>query len=62
MGSKLRAFISFDVDHDDGAKTMLAGQAKHEDSRFDFKDNSVKEPLTGDWKERSGAVWKTWTS
>ncbi len=26
--SKTRAFISFDVDHDEGTKTMLAGQAK----------------------------------
>lgn len=31
---------------------MLAGQAKHEDSPFDFKDASVKEPLAGDWKEK----------
>lgn len=47
-----RAFISFDVDHDEGAKTMLAGQAKLPDSLFEFKDNSVKEHLTGDWKEK----------
>ncbi len=47
-----RAFISFDIDHDEGAKTMLAGQAKLPDSPFDFKDNSVKEHLTGDWKEK----------
>jgi hypothetical protein len=31
---------------------MLAGQAKHEDSPFDFTDASVKEHLTGDWKEK----------
>ena len=31
---------------------MLAGQAKLPDSPFDFKDNSVKEHLTGDWKEK----------
>jgi hypothetical protein len=31
---------------------MLAGQAKLPDSPFDFKDNSVKEPLSGDWKEK----------
>ena len=31
---------------------MLAGQAKLPDSPFDFKDASVKEPLTGDWKEK----------
>jgi hypothetical protein len=50
MATKKRAFISFDIDNDDGAKKMLAGQAKLPDSPFDFKDNSVKEHLTGDWK------------
>ena len=50
--AKKRVFISFDVDHDEGTKTMLAGQAKHEDSPFDFIDASVKEPLAGDWKEK----------
>jgi len=52
MATKKRAFISFDIDHDEGAKIMLAGQAKLEDSPFDFKDNSVKEHLAGDWKEK----------
>jgi hypothetical protein len=47
-----RVFISFDYDHDEGAKTMLAGQAKHDDSPFDFKDSSVKEHLTGDWESK----------
>ena len=47
-----RAFISFDYDHDEGAKTMLAGQAKLPDSPFEFKDVSVKDRLTGDWKEK----------
>lgn len=47
-----RAFISFDIDHDEGAKIMLAGQAKLPDSPFEFKDNSVKEHLPGDWKEK----------
>jgi hypothetical protein len=50
--AKKRVFISFDYDHDEGAKIMLAGQAKHEDSPFDFKDASIKEPLTGDWKAK----------
>jgi len=50
--AKKRVFISFDVDHDEGTKTMLAGQAKLPDSPFDFTDASVKEPLTGDWKEK----------
>ncbi|MDP8260009.1 MAG: TIR domain-containing protein [Candidatus Gygaella obscura] len=52
MATKKRIFISFDVDHDDGTKKMLAGQAKLTDSPFDFIDASVKEPLTGDWKEK----------
>jgi Thoeris protein ThsB, TIR-like domain len=51
MGKK-RAFISFDYDHDEGAKIMLAGQARFPDSPFDFTDASVKEHLTGDWKEK----------
>lgn len=53
--ANLRAFISFDIDHDEGAKNMLAGQAKHPDSPFDFKDNSVKNHLTGDWRQK---VWQ----
>ncbi len=31
---------------------MLAGQAKLPDSPFDFTDASVKDHLTGDWKEK----------
>lgn len=47
-----RTFISFDYDHDEGAKTMLAGQAKLPDSPFDFRDASVRDHLPGDWKEK----------
>jgi hypothetical protein len=50
--AKKRVFISFDYDNDEGVKIMLAGQAKLEDSPFDFKDASLKEPLNGDWKEK----------
>ena len=50
--AKKRAFISFDYDHDEGIKALLAGQAKHPDSPFDFKDASVKDHLPGDWKEK----------
>ena len=49
---KKNAFISFDYDHDDFLRTALAGQAKHPDSPFDIIDRSVKEPLTGNWKEK----------
>lgn len=52
MISKKRVFISFDFDNDEGAKIMLSGQAKFPDSPFEFKDASVKEHLTGDWKEK----------
>jgi hypothetical protein len=54
MATKKRVFISFDYDHDAGAKIMLAGQAKLPDSPFDFADASLKEPLSGDWKEKVG--------
>ena len=50
--AKQRIFISFDYDHDEDIKIMLAGQAKLEDSPFDFIDASVKEALTGDWKDK----------
>lgn len=52
MATKKRVFISFDYDHDEDAKTMLAGQAKLPDSPFDFTDASVKDHLPGDWKEK----------
>ena len=52
MATKKRGFISFDYDNDEGAKIMLAGQAKLEDSPFDFKDASVNDHLSGDWKEK----------
>lgn len=47
-----RAFISFDYDHDEDLRNLLAGQAKHPDSPFEIRDRSIKEPLTGDWKEK----------
>lgn len=50
--AKQRVFISFDYDNDEDIKIMLAGQSKLEDSPFEFTDASVKEALTGDWKEK----------
>lgn len=50
--AKPRVFISFDYDNDLDIKTMLAGQAKLPDSPFDFTDASVRDHLTGDWKEK----------
>lgn len=48
----VRAFISFDFDHDEDLRNLLAGQAKHPDTPFEIKDRSLKEPLTGDWKAK----------
>jgi hypothetical protein len=50
--AKTRVFISFDYDHDDDLREMLLGQAKNPDSPFEIADWSLKEPLTGDWKEK----------
>lgn len=47
-----RVFISFDYDHDEELRNLLAGQAKHPESPFEIRDRSLKEPLTGDWKEK----------
>ena len=52
MAKKSRVFISFDYDNDSDLKTLLVGQAKNEDSPFEISDWSVKEHLTGDWKEK----------
>jgi hypothetical protein len=47
-----RAFISFDFDHDEDLRNLLVGQAKNPDTPFEIKDRSLKEPLSGDWKEK----------
>jgi hypothetical protein len=52
VATKKRVFISFDYDHDSDTKEMLAGQSKHPDSPFEFVDASVKEHLSGDWKDK----------
>ncbi len=41
MTTKKRVFISFDVDHDEDAKILLAEQARLPDSPFDITDTSV---------------------
>ncbi|GAB2627873.1 TIR domain-containing protein [Novilysobacter erysipheiresistens] len=50
--AKKRVFISFDYHNDKNCKVMLAGQANLPDSPFDFKDSSVDDHLTGDWKDK----------
>ena len=47
-----RVFISFDFDNDEELRDALVGQAKNPDSPFEIADYSVKEPLTGNWKEK----------
>jgi hypothetical protein len=50
--AKVREFISYDFDHDSDLKVLLVGQAKNPDSPFEITDSSLKEPLTGDWKQK----------
>jgi hypothetical protein len=47
--TKNRIFISFAIE-DAKYRTMLVGQAKNEDSPFEFVDMSVKEPWDEKWK------------
>lgn len=48
----VRAFISFDFDHDEDLKNLLVGQAKHPDTPFAIADFSLKQALSGDWMEK----------
>lgn len=49
---KARVFTAFDFDHDEDLRNLLVGQSKHSDSPFEMADWSVKEAMTGDWKEK----------
>lgn len=49
---KAKVFTSFDFDHDEDLRTLLVGQAKNENSPFELSDWSLKQALTGDWKEK----------
>lgn len=51
--AKTKTFISFDYDHDDKLKVLLAGQAKHEDTPFDIEDWSIKESIDENWKAKA---------
>jgi len=46
-----RIFISFAIE-DAQYRDFLVGQAKNENSPFEFVDMSVKEPWKTDWKDR----------
>jgi len=50
--TKTKVFISFDYDHDLDLKNLLVGQSEHEDTPFEITDMSVKDELSGDWKEK----------
>ena len=52
MPTTPRAFISFDFDHDEDLRNLLVGQAKNNNSPFDFSNWSLKEPLSGDRKKK----------
>ena len=47
-----KIFISYDYDNDSDLKMLLVGQAKNPDTPFAISDASVKQKLTGDWKEK----------
>ena len=51
--AKTRVFTSFDFDHDEDLRNLLVGQSKNPDSPFEMADWSVKEPMTGDWKDKA---------
>jgi len=51
--AKKRVFISFDYDNDKFLKVALVEQANNEDSPFELADHSIKESLSGDWKEKA---------
>lgn len=47
-----RTFVSFDYDHDEMLRMYLVGQSRNERTPFELTDWSVKEPMSGDWKEK----------
>jgi hypothetical protein len=51
--AKKRVFISFDYDHDEALRTLLVGQAKHDDSPFSLADWSIKERIDENWKAKA---------
>ncbi len=49
---KKRTFISFDYDNDEDLRNLLVGQSNNPNSPFMVKDRSIKQHLTGDWKNK----------
>ena len=50
---KTKIFVSFDFDNNEGLKNLFVGQGKHDDTPFEVTDMSIKQALTGDWKEKA---------
>lgn len=46
-----RIFIAF-ASEDEYARDFLVGQAKNNDSPFEFTDMSVKEPYSSEWRKK----------
>ena len=57
MASKFRIFISFAIE-DSKYRDFLVGQARNENSPFEFVDMSVKEPWSSEWKTKCRAKIK----
>jgi hypothetical protein len=52
MTRKSRAFISYDVEHDEDKRFLIAEQSRLPDSPFEIADASTREPLTGEWADK----------
>ena len=49
--AKLRVFTSFDFDHDEDLRNLLAVQSKYHDSPFEIASWSLNGTMTSDWKD-----------
>ena len=47
-----RVFVSFDFDHDRDLRDLFVGQARNAQTPFMLANWSVKEAMSGDWKEK----------
>lgn len=48
---KVKAFISFDYDHDLELKNALVAQSELDDSPFEINDVSIKQAIDTNWKK-----------
>ena len=47
-----RVFTSFDFEHDEDLRTLFVGQSRNSNTPFEIVDWSLKEALSGNWKEK----------